>query len=170
MSLEVLWKQLEWKEMVNEDFGEWGLGRQCLAPRISSGVQGRFKAWDKLSNNQRSLTKQTECLPRMRGDLIGSQLEFRGERECTCIDCMCCMLFMQRDVSSCFHAFYFSHTILKDQKLEWKSLQMDCSISCILSRWHYGNNNNVIYDIWCSSSLETVSDWCCHKSSLTDFV
>lgn len=65
---------------MNVDFGEWGLGRQCLAPRISSGVQGALKAGDKLSNNQRSLTKQIECLARMRGDLSGSQVELRKEK------------------------------------------------------------------------------------------
>ncbi len=77
---------------MNEDFGERGLGRQCLAPRISSGVQGALKAADKLSNNQRSLTKQIECFARMRGDLSGSQVELRKEKACargyTCIYCM----------------------------------------------------------------------------------
>lgn len=47
---------------MNEDFRERGLGHQCLAPRISSGVQGALKAGDKLSNKQRSLTKQIEFL------------------------------------------------------------------------------------------------------------
>lgn len=53
-----------------------------MAPRISSGVQGALKAGDKLSNNERSLTKQIECLARMRGDLSSSQVEGRKEKVC----------------------------------------------------------------------------------------
>lgn len=93
-SLEKPWRQLEWKQIVNKDFRKRGLGWQCLAPWISSRVQDALNAGDKLLNNQRSLTKQTECLARMRGDLSGSQVE----------------LWQDKCVSRCTHVNYVLST------------------------------------------------------------
>lgn len=83
-----------------------------MAPWISSGVQGALNAGDKLSNNQRSLTKKSECLARMRGDLSGSQVELWQEK---CVSR--CIFLLYVHYTACINRLCFSHSVKRVSSL-----------------------------------------------------